>query len=59
MNAAKQRLHGWKEIAFHFSRSVRCVQRGKEPRNYRSPSTTTLAAVRSTRSRKNSKYAEC
>jgi len=27
MNAAKQRLHGWKEIAFHFSRSVRCVQR--------------------------------
>jgi hypothetical protein len=27
MNATKQRLHGWKEIASHFSRSVRCVQR--------------------------------
>ncbi len=27
MNATKQRLCGWKEIAFHFSRSVRCVQR--------------------------------
>ena len=27
MGAAKQRLYGWKEIAFHFSRSVRCVQR--------------------------------
>jgi hypothetical protein len=27
MNATKQRLYGWKEIAFHFSRSVRCVQR--------------------------------
>jgi len=27
MNATKQRLHGWKEIASHFSRSARCVQR--------------------------------
>jgi len=27
MNATKQCLHGWKEIASHFSRSVRCVQR--------------------------------
>jgi len=27
MNATKQRLDGWKEIALHFSRSVRCVQR--------------------------------
>jgi len=27
MNATKQRLDGWKEIASHFSRSVRCVQR--------------------------------
>ena len=27
MNATKQRLYGWKEIALHFSRSVRCVQR--------------------------------
>lgn len=27
MNATKQRLYGWKEIAQYFSRSVRCVQR--------------------------------
>jgi len=27
MNATRQRLHGWKEIASHFCRSVRCVQR--------------------------------
>jgi hypothetical protein len=27
MNATPQRFHGWKEIATHFNRSVRCVQR--------------------------------
>jgi len=27
MNATKQRFDGWKQIALHFSRSVRCVQR--------------------------------
>ena len=35
MNATKQCLHGWKEIASHFSRSVRCVQRWE--RNERLP----------------------
>jgi hypothetical protein len=33
MNGTPLRFHGWKEIAIHFNRSVRCVQRWERAEN--------------------------
>ena len=35
MNATSPDLHGWREIAAHFNRSVRCVQRWEGNENLR------------------------